>query len=340
MSLAYVFTLGPGSLSKKGIFLLRSIVKNTSATQDEIFVYLVEDEKKNIDESIIREVEDKATVLEGEMPNKDYPLSAAHGALLEASKVTEKDYLLLLDTDTVILDDIKIHEEHDRELYLPPEGLKRTYWANKNSEQELREIFEEYGFEYPEKKLESNYRSVNINPIFNSGVILTKNNDFPERYLKLSKEVHGNLHQYNYFSDMVSVSMLASEYDLFELDPEYNFFQAYRPYPQEGTKIVHYIDLRALYRGIILSEKFGSGWFGRKMEGLGVKEEYRNKFFLKRWISQILEANYAYNVFIKERSTINYKLRMFFIRILEITETKGLARRLANKILQEKKFKK
>jgi hypothetical protein len=338
MSLAYVFTIGPGALSKKGIFLLRSIEKNTSATKGEIFVYFVEDEKKKIDNEIISEVEEKATILEGGMPNKEYPLSAAHAALVEASKATDKEHLLLLDTDTIVLDDIKIHEKHDKDLYLAPEGLKRTYWASKESETKLKAIFDKFGFEYPKEDLESNYRGIKINPIFNSGVILTKNNDFPKRYLELSKKIHGELPKYNYFSDMVSVSMLASEYEVYELGPEYNFFQAYRPYPQEGTKIVHYIDLRALYRGIILSEKLGSGWFSRKVEGLGIKEEYRSKPRIKRGVAQLFEIYYAYNSIIKERDPLNFKVRMFFIRLLEMTKTKEIARKIANTILQEERF--
>jgi hypothetical protein len=179
---------------------------------------------------------------------------------------------------------------------------------------------------------------VKINPIFNSGVILTKNNDFPEKYLELSKKIHGELPNKNYFSDMVSLSMLASEYEVYELNPNYNFFQAYRPYPQEGTKIVHYIDLRALYRDIILNKKIGSGWFSKKLENLGIKESYKRISRPRRWIKQISESYYAYNCIIKERSPLNFKIRMFFIRLLELTKTKKLARKTANKILGEKKF--
>jgi hypothetical protein len=201
---------------------LRSIVKNTEAEKKEIFVFVVEDEKDDIEDDVLEEVDDKATLIQGEMPNEEYPLSAAHGALKMASEVSDKDYLLLLDTDMLVLDDIEVHERIDRELFLTPATVSHKFWNSKEkSNEEFRSLFDKYGYDYPEdKNLRSNYGREEINPHYNGGFILTKNNDFPERWLNLSKEVHGKLPKRNISSEMVSLSMLATEYETEVLGPE------------------------------------------------------------------------------------------------------------------------
>lgn len=339
-STAYIFTIGPGSLSRQGLYLLKSINRNTEAGKEDVFVYIVDGEKDNIEDDIINEVGERATLIEGPMPNKNYPLSAAHGALKKASEVSDHEYLVLLDTDIVVLDDITIHEENEAELFVAPEVISHQFWASKDkSEDLLRDVFEKYGFDYPDIAVDSNYDRTEINPYYNSGVIITKNNDFPERYLELSREIHGNLPEKNYNSDMISLSLLAQDYDLFELPPQYNFFQAIRPYPQEGTKVVHYVDLRALRRGVILSRRISSGWFADKLEGTGVLKDIHSMSKLKLFIDSLLEINVAYNRRIKGRELLNFKVRKILIRGLEITRTKQLARDVANWVLGKEKFK-
>jgi hypothetical protein len=53
----------------------------------------------------------------------------------------------------------------------------------------------------------------------------------------------------------------------------------------------------------------------------------------------LLELNVAYNRRIKGRELLNYKIRKMLIRALEITNTKQLARDVANWILGKEKFK-
>jgi hypothetical protein len=340
-SLAYTFTIGPGELSKQGIYLLRSILKNTEAEKDEIYVYIVEDEKEDIDDEILDEVKEKTTLIEGSMPNPDYPLSAAHGALKKTSEVTDKEYILLLDTDTVILDDIRIQEEKEGDLFLTPVPVSHKFWNSKEkSGKEFRKLFDKYGFEYPEEKtVYSNYDRKEVNPYYNGGFILTRNNDFPERWLDLSDEVFGNLSRDNYFSEMIALALLASDYDVISLGPEYNFFQTLRPYPQEGTKMAHYVDTRSLYRGIFLSQKIGSGWFYEKLGGTGVLEEYNSQGGLKKSIDILREVKHSYTRRVNGKKLLYLRLIGPVLTALEKTGTKQRTRDVANWILGKEKFK-
>lgn len=340
ISLAYTFTIGPGELSKQGLYLLRSIVRNTEADKEDIYVYIVEGERKDIDDEVLEEIRDKATLIEGPMPNPDYPLSAAHGALKKTSEVSDKEYILLLDTDTVILDDITVQYEKEGDLFLTPVLVSHKYWnSKKKSDKEFRKLFDEYGFEYPDKTVYSNYDREEVNPYYNGGFILTKNNDFPERWLDLSDEVFGSLRKDNYFSEMIALALLASDYDVVSLGPEYNFFQTLRPYPQEGTKMVHYVDTRSLYRGIFLSQKIGSGWFYEKLKGTGVLEQYHSQGKLKMTMDILREVKHSHTRRVNGKKLLYLRLISPVLTALEKTGTKQLARDITNRILGKEKFK-
>lgn len=340
-SLAYTFTIGPGELSKQGLYLLNSILKNTEAGKEDIFVYIVDEEKEDIEECVIEEVKEKATLIEGPLPKEHYPHSAAVGALRKTAKISNKDYLALLDTDTLVLDDIEVHAKKKGELYLTTEPLSRKYWASKEkSDKALRKLFNKFGFEYPENRtVQSSFGEEEINPYYNAGLILTKNNDFPERFLKLTQKVHGELPGPNHFADQISISLLSTEYNLIELEHHYNSFQTLYPYPQEGTKVVHYVETDVLYRCIYLSKKIGSGWFASKVQGTGLLDDYNSTNKIKKGLIILNESYFSYNVRIKGRETINFKIRKKLIFLLELTNTKQLAREIVNTILREEKFK-
>lgn len=130
--LAYVFVLGPHELEKKGLFLLRSIHKNTEAEKKDIFVFIEDSEREEISENAINEARDKATILDGSFPISEYPLSSAHEALYQASQESDVEYLVLLDTDTVVLDDLDIDLNQNKDLLLKPVDLGNRYGEKKS----------------------------------------------------------------------------------------------------------------------------------------------------------------------------------------------------------------
>ena len=339
-SLAYTFTIGSGELSNQGLYLLRSIKENTGATKEEIFVFITKKEKSDIEEHVLDEIRQKATLIEGNMPKEGYPHSAAVGALKKASEVSNSEYILLLDTDTLVLDEINIQQGKSADILVTPGTLSRKYWASKEkSDEKFRKLFDEYGFEYPEgETVYSSYGDEEINPYFNAGFVLTKNNDFPERWLSLTKKIHSHLNKNKHFADQISLSLLASDYQKSILDPQFNFFQTLYPYPYEGTKVVHYVETETLYRGIYLSKRIGSGWFAKKVGETGLLEDYRDMNMLKKFFTILNETYFSYNVRVRNRETINYKIRKRLIYLLELTSTKNLARKIANKLLRKQKF--
>jgi hypothetical protein len=90
---------------------------------------------------------------------------------------------------------------------------------------------------------------------------------------------------------------------------------------------------------VYLSEKIGSGWFKSKLEDTGILEDLYSTNKIKRSLTMLNESYYSYNVRIKGRETLNYKIRKKLIYLLEVTDTKNLARNVANFLLREERFK-
>jgi hypothetical protein len=235
--------------------LLESIHRNTSASAEDIVTYIVTEEENKIDDSVLSFVDDYSHTIKGAMPNPDFPLSAAHGALREAAAYSDNDYLLLLDSDTIVLDDINVHENYNAELYLKPEDIGTRYWARSDSTDDWKELYDRYGIQFPESRVHSTVDNREMLPFFNGGVILTKNNKFPERWLNLSKQLHGKLPASNYYSEMVALALLSSEYEVHKLTERHNYPLHLRLKPYNDCKILHYHRPMCLYRASVFDER-------------------------------------------------------------------------------------
>jgi hypothetical protein len=251
--ITYAFAIGPGILSQQARWLLQSIEANTDATEDDIVSYLVLSEKEKISDETIEYFKQHSTLIEGEMPNPDYPLSAAHAALEMATKESKHEYTMLLDTDTVVLDNITLHQDSDAELLLVPEPISTNYWADTDqSLDSWRALYEQYDIAFPGLQVESTIHDQAMPPYFNSGVIISQNNTkFSEEYLRFSKKIHSTLSHHNYYSDMVSLGLISNKYHIETLPEAYNYLQkAHVSSPPNNVKILHYIKPMNLYRSL------------------------------------------------------------------------------------------
>jgi hypothetical protein len=271
-SLTYVFAVGPGRLARQGKLLLNSILKNTTATQQDIYAYVVKEEKKDISDEFLDYFEKRTVLIEGSMPNSEYPLSAAHAALLAASKKTNNDYLLLLDVDTIVLNPINIHNQYSADLYIKPVDLGNRYWASQKSQDSWRQLYTEYDLTMPDSRSYSTVDDKEIIPYYNGGVILTANNNFPKRWLELSDQIYGTLEKDNFFTEQVSLALLASDYDVHEFNEKYNYpLQFYLSLPSD-VNIIHYNNDKVLER-----QAFSDKKFYHMLKEIGYKKTKHNK---------------------------------------------------------------
>jgi hypothetical protein len=252
-NLTYTFAIGPGHLAQQARWLLQSIYANTDASADDIVTYVVEDERDDIGAETLEYFEERSTVIEGEMPNPEYPLSAAHAALVAATKHSNNHYTVVLDTDTVVIDDISVYENADADLFLVPPPISTLFWTDpQQSRTAWLELYDEYDIDGPDFRVNTTVHGGETLPYFDSGVIVVRNDtDFPERWRDLSKSIHGNLPESNYYCDNVSIGLLSNEYKLETLSELYNYTQkAYINPAPDDVKVIHYNETMSLYRSL------------------------------------------------------------------------------------------
>lgn len=254
--LTYAFSTGPGDLENQACFLLKSIQTYTSASPGDIVIYVVDSEIDRLSKGVLSYFDENASIVRGPMPNPDFPLSASHGALVAASRETTNDYIILLDTDTVVLDDIEIQNSSQADLFLKPADLGDRYWASPESINDWKSLYDKYNFDIPAFRVRSTVDNQQMLPYYNGGVILTANNDFPERWLNLSREIHGNLPLSNYFSEMVALALLSSDYSVDVMSEEYNYPLHMHLTVPTGTKVVHYNNFDCVRRAMAIDKSF------------------------------------------------------------------------------------
>jgi len=276
--LTYAFAIGPAELARQSKWLLQSIRANTSAETADIVTYVVDSERDAIPNETLDYIDRNSTLVEGEMPNPEYPLSAAHAALIEATTRSQHPYTLLLDTDTVLIDDISVHKRYDSDLFAVPEPVDSGYWASPESLQDWQSLVDRHdiNLDSDERARMSNHRPF---PYYNSGVILVdSDSDFPKEYRDLSKRLYDGLQQDQYYADMVALSLLANEYETEILPDSFNWLQkAYLRSPPDDVKIIHYPETMSLYRSLqnpMVSDRFQETELATYFQNMSKREFY------------------------------------------------------------------
>lgn len=273
VDITYIVTVGPGELTRQSEWLLRSIRANTSATREDIVSFVANQESDRIPEPTIEYFDEHSVLLEGEIPDPEYPLSATHAALVRASEYSSNEYLVLLDTDTLVLDDIDAHRGSDADLLLVPESTTKSYWADMSRSWDAWvDLYDECDVPYPGPQLRSTVNDKEMLPYYNGGVIVQKNGiDFPERWRDLSERLHDSI-EHSFYAEQVALGILSNEYDVREVSERYNYMQiVHIGPPPDDTVVVHYPDTISLYRALL------NPTIKRKLQGTGAVEHFRNK---------------------------------------------------------------
>lgn len=208
-------------------------------------------------------METVCTIETGPNPIDRYPIAIKLAALDRAASVLDTEYLLCLDTDVLVLDDVSVPEQ-DEDLYLKPVDIGGQYYASQASHEEWEALANTFGMMFPGITTRSTVDRKPIPPYWNAGMVLTRNNEFPSRWLSLTKELYKN-HDTGYFTDQVALGLLSTEYDVGEVGEDYNYPLTNRLFVPNSVKILHYntfYQLARLYDPRIFRRIAQTGIFG------------------------------------------------------------------------------
>lgn len=234
-NVGFVFATGEGEYAEQSVYLARSIARTNPNAG--IYAFVPEGESPEH----LSELDQYATVFEGKRRIPEYGISTKIDALATVEAAVDDPYLLLLDTDTLVLEEITVHERPG-ELFLKPVDVGLQYWGRRSqSHEEWVSIAERLDHRVPEWNHESTFDRKPIPPYWNAGFVLTANHGFGARWLDAVERIYPDL-SYEWHADQVTLGLLSQEYEVISLDNRYNYPLHLRLRTPGGVKVLHYHD--------------------------------------------------------------------------------------------------
>lgn len=232
-NLAFVFATGEGKYAEQSVFLARSIARTNP--DSEIYIFVPEAESPDR----LSELAEYGTILEGSQRIPDYGISTKIDALAAVEDAADEEYLLLLDTDTLVLSEITVHEQPG-DLFLKPVDVGLQYWGRRNqSLDEWTSLAGRLDLPVPEWRYNSTFDRNPIPPYWNAGFVLTVNHRFGAQWLDAVEQIYPDL-SYEWHADQVTLGLLSQEYETVSLDHRYNYPLHLRLRVPDNIIVLHY----------------------------------------------------------------------------------------------------
>ena len=239
MSHRIVFSLAVGNeaMSEQARCLVRSIRRFYPDAP--ILAYVTNQEKLGLPTETVAFFESQTTLRTGPFPHPEYKISSKLKAMALASEEFEFENLVLLDSDTVLVDtfDAFLDGAKAGDVYAKPVDI-----ANKwNAIGDWERVASATGYEMPWQRTVSTVDKRRIAPFYNAGVVMTTSNSFPAEWLALTKTVYEVIEDGDsFFSDQVALGLLADRYDFVEMSDLENYPLHLYQSISDDALLIHY----------------------------------------------------------------------------------------------------
>ena len=276
----YGVTLGSGELADMALCQLESIHKFADISEESIIANCPPSEWDRIDEAKREELRSLSTVTLKPLPVEDYPQSAFQATGLAcAEKVGSDDWFILLDTDTLVLDDLE--RDFDPKYALAAKPSDFHYERVGLSENMVRNAFEIANTSFPDYTCLSTVDKKPIPPYWNAGVVFVHDIEIVHWWIDLIKTLADEVSE-GFFIDQLALSILSDDYNTLALTEKTNFPLSQRLWTPSSTKVIHYhkpVELRwvinpLIYRKIQqvkINERLGFGSFKCQIKRFGIR---------------------------------------------------------------------
>lgn len=247
---AIAITADSGELERQADALVRSI---QGAVPDiELVTFIPENSRGEVSSDALNRFEAAGTVVWGEIPIPEYPISALVQAFVEAERVSDREYLVALDTDTVVLDTLEVSEGGD--VWVRPADVGAQYWCSEDARKDWGKLTERFGLP-PVTEFDSVTASVDRRTIpqyWNSGVVVTTDRSLPERWLEYTRALFYErelpVSRSEFFIDQLSLALATRKNEVQKLPEAMNYPLGGRLVVPDSVKVLHYGDRRNLHR--------------------------------------------------------------------------------------------
>lgn len=238
--ISFAVTVGNREIAEKTKFLIKSV--RAMYPSAPILTYLIKKEKSTLEQDTIDFFQNNTTLRIGEFPRPAYPISSKLKAMSLAAQSFEFDYLILLDSDTVLVDRFEsfLNTVQPADIYVKPVDVSRK-WESQSEWEEIASVTE---YDVPKIRTVSTVDKKRIFPFYNAGVVICTTSSFPDDWLELSLLVHdisGSV-----FSDQVALGLLTQDYSNICLSELENYPLHLYTYVPDDVILIHYHDYSSL----------------------------------------------------------------------------------------------
>jgi len=239
------FAAGDGCLATQSLLLSRSIRQYLDA--DYVTVFIPSEECSEIPDKVLNELHNHHHVVYGDIPIPDYPISSKIKALEIAESRSISGPKMLLDTDTLVLDNFQLKINVDVGA-APVDIATNRYWATDESEYEWKRLQDHFDLEDSSESVRTIVDKQEIRPYYNAGVVISTISDFGQTWLSWTRDIHNKIDSNVINADQIALGLLSQKYDFVSLDKLYNFPASYYYWFPSDIKILHYYQLPYLIR--------------------------------------------------------------------------------------------
>lgn len=250
VDIGFAITADSGELQTQAELLIQSI--REIYTEAPVLIFIPKPSVYEISDGTLDNFESVATVVTGEFPIPEYPISALIRAFVEFEKRFDSEYLVAVDTDTLVLDHLQVVEGHD--VWLRPADVGAQYWASEDAWEDWHELYHRFSRSVPKpfKQLTASVDRQLIPPYWNSGVVVTTDRTLPKRWLDYTCTMFEDddlpVSTDEFFIDQISLALTVHENSVGELTERENFPLGGRLLVPDDVAVIHYGDRRNLAR--------------------------------------------------------------------------------------------
>ncbi|MFW6320249.1 MAG: hypothetical protein ACOC0Z_00230 [Halohasta sp.] len=246
MSYTVAFALGRGKWAAMGLLLARSLSIHTDCEQ---FIFLPSEEAGAVPAAIREECADHGRLHEAPPVHPGYPIATKLQAFKRAAEAASTDSVVLLDTDTLVVDRLTHTALGGAELAARPANF-----AHRRRETGMGEVldpalFERFGYPFPTEQVDGAVDGEPMPASWNAGVVATTDHELPGEWLSLTLDVYEAMDpSHRRFADQVALAMLATDREVRELPAADNFPAAFRFRFPSSVRVLHYHGFHHLLR--------------------------------------------------------------------------------------------
>jgi hypothetical protein len=222
---AFAITADSGELAIQANLLVESIRKQYPTAP--ILVFIPESSVSDLDEDVLEWFQSTGSVVTGAIPIPEYPISALIQAFVEVEQQYETEYIVALDTDTLLLDHLHLPDGGD--TWLRPADVGAQYWTSEKSRGDWQTLYQYFNYPTPDPFYQfiASVDRQPIPPYWNSGVVITTDRTLPGRWLDFTETIFHDetlpVSTDEFFIDQISLALSVRKNDVQLLSERENF---------------------------------------------------------------------------------------------------------------------